>query len=327
MKETVHFLPDTAEEVMVRKIPTGRKSDTVGHILNQLAKESWDDIETVYITSEEEGLLGIIPIHQLLISERSESLGKIMHHVRYKVGPHTDQEKLVIEAIHRDVTSVPVTDHENRLIGAVTSDKMIDILHDEHLEDLLHTSGIHGKISHMSDLITAKLHNVVLARLPWLIVGLGIGFVASFVVSQFEAFLNQNVALAFFISMVAYMSGAINTQSEIIFIRALTVMRFNVVAYFIREFSIGVIMGAIIGLLGGIGSYLLSSSVQIAFTVGLALLISMSLATMVACLVPLLLRSWGKDPAIGSGPFATAIQDLISISIYFTVSLLILGNM
>jgi magnesium transporter len=325
MKDIIHFLPDTAEEVMARKVPTALKSDTVGHVLNLLAKETWDNIETVYITSEDEGLLGMIPIHMLLISERSESLGKIMQHVKYKVGPHIDQEKLVIEAIHRDVTSVPVIDHENRLIGAVTSDEMIDILHDEHLEDLLHTSGIHGKISHMSDLITASVHQVVFARLPWLMVGLAIGFVASFVVSQFENFLNQNVALAFFISMVAYMSGAINTQSEIIFIRALTVMKFNIGAYFMREFSIGVIMGAIIGLLGGIGAYLLSSSIQIAFTVGLALLISMSLATVIACIVPLLLRSWGKDPAIGSGPFATAIQDLISITIYFTVSLLILG--
>lgn len=325
MKDTVHFIPDTAEEVMARKVPTARKSDTVGHILNLLAKDSWDDIETVYITSEEEGLIGIIPIHVLLITERSESLSKIMQHVKYKVGPHTDQEKLVIEAIHRDVSSVPVVDHENKLIGSVTSDKMIDILHDEHLEDLLHTTGIHGKISHMSDLITARLQHVVVARLPWLVVGLGIGFVASFVISQFETFLNQNVALAFFISMVAYMSGAMNTQSEIIFIRALTVMRFNIFSYLVREFSIGVIMGAIIGVMGGIGAYILSSSPAIAFTVALSLLISMSLAAIVACLVPLLLRSWGKDPAIGSGPFATAIQDLISITIYFTISLLILG--
>lgn len=326
MKNTLSFLPDTAEEVMARKVPTGRKSDTVGHVLNLLAKDSWDDIETVYITSEDEGLLGMIPIHKLLISERSEQLGKIMQHVRYKVGPHTDQEKLVIEAIHRDVPAVPVVDHENQLIGAVTSDKMIDILHDEHLEDLLHTTGIHGKISHMSDLVTSRLQHAVFARLPWLIVGLGVGFAASFVISQFETFLNQNVTLAFFISLVAYMSGAMNTQSEIIFIRALTVSKIKTVSYFVREFSIGVIIGSIIGVIGGIGAYMLSSSYEIAFTVGLALLISMSLATLVACVVPLLLRAWGKDPAIGSGPFATAIQDLISITIYFSVSLLILGG-
>lgn len=324
MEQKESLLPDTAEAVMARKIPTARRSDTVGHILGLLSKDSWDDIETVYITSEEEGLVGIIPIHKLLISERSEPLEKLMGRVKFKVGPHTDQEKLVIDAIHRDVKSVPVVDHENRLIGAVTADTMIDILHDEHLEDLLHSSGIHGKITHISDLITARLQHVVVARLPWLIVGLGIGFIGSFIISQFEKFLNQNVAVAFFISIVAYMSGAMSTQSEIIFIRALTVMRFNIVSYLLREFSIGVVIGAIIGVIAGVGAYILSSSVAIAVTVSLALLISMSLATVIACIVPLLLRSWGKDPAIGSGPFATALQDLISISIYFVIAFLIL---
>lgn len=320
------FLPDTAEEVMARKVPTARKSDTVGHVIGTIAKDSWDDVEVIYITSEEEGLLGFVSIHTLLISEKSQTVGKLMDHVKFKVGPHTDQEHLVIEAIHRDVPSVPVVDHENKLIGAVTADQMIDIMHDEHLEDLLHSSGIHGKISHMSDLVTAKLRHVVVARFPWLLVGLIVAFTASFLISQFESFLNQNVALAFFISMVAYMSGAINTQSEIIFIRALTVTRFSIGSYLVREFFIGIIIGSIIGLLGGIGAYVLSSSFAIGFTVALALLLSMSLATLVACIVPLLLRAWGKDPAIGSGPFATAVQDLVSITIYFVVSLLILGG-
>jgi magnesium transporter len=163
-------------------------------------------------------------------------------------------------------------------------------------------------------------------RFPWLVVGLIIAFLASFFISQFEIFLNHNVAIAFFISMVAYMSGAINTQSQIIFIRALTVMRFNITAYLVREFLIGIIIGGSIGLIAGIGAYLLSRELLVAITVGTALLISMSISTLIACMVPLVLRAWGKDPAIGSGPFATAIQDLVSITIYFTVSLLILGG-
>jgi magnesium transporter len=324
MKKMQAYFPDTAEEVMARKIPTARKSDTVGHVLNELAKNSWDDIETVYVTSEEEGLLGLIPIHTLLISQRSEQLSKVMEHVRLKVSPHEDQEQLVIEAIHKDVTSVPVVDHQNHLLGAVTSDQIVDILHKEHLEDLLRASGIRGEGTRILDLINGRLRHVILARLPWLIVGLGIGFISSLIVSRFEQFLNTNVEIAFFISMIAYMSGAMSTQSETMFIRAVTVLKINIGRYLVRELFVGIIIGAIVGVLAGLGAYILSHSVEVALAVGLALLISMSVATVLACVVPWVIKSLGRDPAIGSGPFATAIQDLLSITIYFLIAHVIL---
>jgi magnesium transporter len=313
------------EEVIARKVPTAKPTETVSHVLNFLAKEKWDDIETVYVISKDTELLGMIPIHNLLIAQKSEVMSKIMDHVKLKVGPHVDQEKLVIDAIHKDVTSVPVVDHENRLLGAVTADRIIDILHEEHLEDLLRFSGIRGEGAMISELITAKLKHVIIARLPWIIVGLGVGLVASLVVSQFEDFLNKNVALAFFISMIAYMSDAVGTQSETLFIRSLTVARFNMVRYLVRELAVGVIMGSVVGVFAGIAAFVISNSIGVAFAVGISLLLSMSFATILACIVPLGLKSLGKDPAIGSGPFATALQDFLSITIYFVTALLILG--
>ena len=247
-----------------------------------------------------------------------------MQRIKLKVGPHLDQERLVIDAIHKDVTTVPVVDHENRLIGAVTSDKIIDILHDEHLEDLLHASGIHGKIAHTSDLITARLRQVVLLRLPWLLVGLVVGVAGSFIISGFEKFLNENVSLAFFISMIAYMSDAIGTQSETLFIRAITVSKFNISRYLLRELAVGIIIGAIVGVVAAGAAFIISQSLQISLAVGVSLLLSMSIATFLACIVPLGLKALGRDPAIGSGPFATALQDLLSISIYFVIALVIL---
>ncbi len=103
-------------------------------------------------------------------------------------------------------------------------------------------------------------------------------------------------------------------------------MKFNVYKYLLRELSIGVIMAIIMGGFAGICVYLLTGSLIVSSAITLSLLISMSFATMLACGVPLLLKSWGKDPAIGSGPFATAIQDFVSIMIYFTVSLVILSG-
>ncbi|HSA83779.1 MAG TPA: magnesium transporter [Patescibacteria group bacterium] len=322
-----HPLSESAGSIMVKNVPVTKESATVAQVLHLLSKDNWDDIHSVVVISDHGFLLGIVPIHSLLISTKEKLIKHIMKKVPFSVHPSLDQEQVVIQAIHNDVQFVPVVDNENRFLGAVTADQIIDILHDEHLEDLLHTSGIHGDIEHMSDLVKARVQSLVLIRFPWLVVGLVIAFLASFFISQFETFLNHNVAIAFFISMVAYMSGAINTQSQLIFIRALTVMRFNIASYLVREFFIGVIIGGSIGLIAGIGAYLLSKDFLVALTVGTALLISMGISTLIACVVPLVLRAWGKDPAIGSGPFATAIQDLVSITIYFTVSLLILGGL
>lgn len=314
------------EEIIARKVPTAKINNTVGIILNILARDRWDDIEAVYVLSEDDKLIGMIPIHNLLVADKNQSIEKIMDHVKLKVNPDVDQEKLVIDAIHKDVSSVPVVDYENHLIGAVTSDKIIEILHEEHLEDLLRFSGIRGEGGRISELITAKMKHVIFARLPWLIVGLGVGLAASLVVSNFEDFLNKNVALAFFISMIAYMSDAVGTQSETLFIRSLTVARFSMVRYLMRELAVGVVMGSIIGVCAGIAAFVISHSVGVAFTVGISLLLSMSVATIIACLVPLGLKHIGKDPAIGSGPFATALQDFLSITIYFVIAIAILGG-
>lgn len=326
MDKNAAFLPDTAEEVMVRKIPTAKSSETVSHMLSLLAKESWDDIHSIYVTSEQDELLGVVPIHKLLISEKGEMLGRVMDKIKLKVGPHTDQEKIVVEAIRKDITSVPVVDQENRLIGAVTADQIVDILHEEHLEDLLRASGIRGKGSHILELVDARFHHLIFVRLPWLFVGLGVGLMASIVISGFESFLDRNVALAFFISMIAYMSDAIGTQSETIFIRSITVMNFNKMSYILREFLVGIVLGGIMGICAGLAAFFISHSIDISFAVGISLLLSMSVSTVLACVTPLALKAMGRDPAIGSGPFTTALQDLISITIYFAVALLILGN-
>ena len=318
--------PETAGAIMIRNIPTSKEEETVGEVLKMLGKGDWDDSHVVVVVSDHGFLLGLVPVHRLLTAKKDRIMRQIMQKVRLSVQPTIDQENVVFDAIHKDVQFVPVVDAENHFLGAITSDQIVDILHKEHFEDLLHSSGIQGKLDTMADLVTASLRDVVFARLPWLLIGLTIGFIASLIISRFELFLHNNVQIAFFISMVAYMSGAMNTQSEILFIRALTVMKFNITKYLIREFGIGVCIGAIVGGIAGIGAYMLSSSFAVAITVALSLLISMSLSTILACLVPLLLKSWGKDPAIGSGPFATALQDLLSITIYFLIALAILGG-
>ena len=176
-----------------------------------------------------------------------------------------------------------------------------------------------------AELVTARFWDLIKIRTPWLIVGLLGGLLASVVVSRFELTLQETLSLAFFIPVVAYMSDAIGTQTETIFIRALTNLKFNIIKYISRELVVGATMGSVIGVLAGIFGYILSGSAAVGQIVGISLFLSMTVATGLACSTPLILKVFRQDPAVGAGPFTTALQDVVSLTIYFLVASAILG--
>lgn len=175
-----------------------------------------------------------------------------------------------------------------------------------------------------SELVEARFWDLIKLRFPWLVIGLIGGLVASLIVSHFELSLRENIALAFFIPVIAYMSDAIGTQTETIFIRALTDLKFSVPKYILREFYVGATLGLITGVVAYIFAYIISWASAIALVVGVSLFLSMTTATVLACLTPIFLKGLGKDPAVAAGPFTTALQDVVSLTIYFVVASLIL---
>ena len=185
------------------------------------------------------------------------------------------------------------------------------------------------KLSHhdslmKAELVTARFFDLISIRLPWLVIGLVGGLLASVVVSRFELPLRENISLAFFIPVIAYMSDAIGTQTETIFIRALTNLKFNIFRYIVRELIVGAVIGSVMGIATGIFAYILSGTVKIGIVVGLSLFLAMTIATVLACITPIILRFFGKDPAVGSGPFTTAVQDVASLTIYLTIAVIVL---
>lgn len=188
----------------------------------------------------------------------------------------------------------------------------------------------HMKLSHhdslmKAELVNAKFWDLIKLRFPWLVIGLVGGLLASVIVSQFEQFLKQNVALAFFISIMAYMSDAIGSQTETVFIRALTNLKFSIPRYIAREILLGALMGLVFGLLSGIAAFVISGSFRIGIAVGISLFLSMTIATGLACVTPIVLKAFKQDPAVGAGPFTTAVQDLVSLTIYFTIASFVLS--
>lgn len=161
-------------------------------------------------------------------------------------------------------------------------------------------------------------------RLPWLAVGLLGGIGASYLVSRFEIILSQNISLAFFLPFIVYMSDAVGTQTETIFVRNMTKGRSHFVIYIVKEFFLGIILGVLFGGATGLFAYAWLHDPKTAWTVGVAMLANVAAAPVIALIIPEILFKEHTDPALGGGPFTTIIQDILSILIYFLIASVII---
>jgi magnesium transporter len=201
---------------------------------------------------------------------------------------------------------------------------VVEVLLREHDEDLARLGGFMASSSSarhaLDEPITARLWH----RLPWLLLGLGGAVAAAGIVSGFEQQLERHVLLAFFVPGIVYMADAVGTQTEALVIRGLSV-GVDVRTFVGRELLTGLLVGIVLALTFlpiGIGVW---GDVRIAATVALALLAACSTATVVAMALPWLLHRSGRDPAFGSGPLATVVQDLLSLLVYFWIASLVAG--
>jgi len=174
------------------------------------------------------------------------------------------------------------------------------------------------------DVVKEPLEHLISQRIAWLLVGLGGGLLATLIVAKYEAILAADVRLAFFIPIIVYLSDAVGTQTETIYVRLLSQKRVRLWRYILKESAIGCGLGVIAGaLVGAFAAYWLQS-LAFGLTIGLTMLINLSTAPVLAVLIPNLLYKRHADPALGSGPLATIIQDLISLLIYFLVASIII---
>lgn len=315
---------ETVNSIMSKNVPMCSPGDTQGTLLAIISSRKWASVHNMYVLDEVGKLLGVIHIDKLLRASKNAKADSIMSTPKVILHPADDQEKAVFEAIKKDVIAVPVTDDADHFVGAVTAASIIDVMHDEHVEDTLITAGLHGKASHIVKLATERTLLIVRNRAPWLIfglaVGLGLGVISSFFQNQLEA----NVAIAYFIPVVAYIADSVGTQSEAIAVRALATLKINPALYLTKELLVGLVLGVTMGVLGGFGAALISNSIHIGFVVALALLVASVVAAVLASAIPMIFKAVGKDPALGSGPLSTALQDVLSILVYFAFASLLI---
>jgi magnesium transporter len=240
------------------------------------------------------------------------------------IAPGVDQEVAAWRAVHHHEGTLAVVDDAGRFLGLIPPYRLLGVLLQEHEEDLARLGGFLAGSESARVASEEPVRLRVWHRLPWLLLGLGGALLAAVIVGRFEEQLAENVLLALFIPGVVYMADAVGTQTEALVIRGLSV-GVGVGGVARRELLTGAIVGILLsGAFLGVG-LLTWGDADVMVAVALALLGACSVATVVALALPLMFQRLGVDPAFGSGPLATVIQDLLSILIYFGIAVAIVG--
>lgn len=309
--------PETAAFHLVTSIPTATPELPVAVVLEELRGRRFDCADCIFVVDDAGRFSGIVRINDLLAAPPEQRIGAIVEPEHGVAHLDDDQEHIALLAMEKEMIAVPVVDAAGKLAGAVPADALLDILRHEHMEDLQRLAGIQRNADGAERSLTAPIYDRIRRRLPWLVVGLAASAAATAVVALFEETLNANVTVAFFVPALVYIAGAIGTQAVSVAVRALSVIEIGLVGLVRDELVIGLTIGLAMGVLTALPVYAVFGDHRLALALGLAVLGAGTVSAVVGFGLPWGFQRFGFDPALGSGPICTIIQDVASLAIYF----------
>lgn len=253
-------------------------------------------------------LLGAVDLDQVLRSKRGVRIEEVMHETRHAIPATMDQEEAARDFEQYDLLSAAVVDENERLVGVLTIDDVVDVIQQEAEEDLLRMGGVGDE--ELSD----SVRDTSRSRVPWLLVNLVTAFLAASVINLFEATIEQVVALAVLMPIVAGMGGNAASQTMTVTVRALATRDldiYNAGRIIRREMGVGFINGVIFAVLIGCVAGFWFGDPNIGGVIAAAMVINMFAAALGGILIPLLLDKVGADPAVSSAVFVTAVTDIV----------------
>ena len=299
--------------------PRARGDETVGSFLARLAQARPASVELVCVTDEAGRLGGALPVARLFAVDPSAVLGNVMDRTFPRARADEDQETAASIALHHRVDALPVVDGTGRLLGVMPAQALLQVLRREHVEDLHVLAGVRREAAQARHAIEDPPLRRARHRLPWLFVGLAGAAAATLVMAGFEATLRETVAVAFFIPALVYLADAIGTQTEAIAVRGLSLARGGIGHLLAGELRTGALIGLALALAAFFPILLAFGDARLAAAVSVSIFAAGAVASAIGIGLPWLFARRGLDPAYGSGPVATVIQDILSIVVYFMV--------
>lgn len=320
VQDFMKYAPDTAGGIMTNRYVWIRDYFTVAQAVDKLKSfaSMAETIYYLYVLDDDNKLVGVVSYRDLLLASQQDKVSDIMFNRVISVPVDMDQEEVARIIQRYDFIAIPVVNEENLMVGIVTVDDVIDVVIQEANEDIEKFSASGHSIDFNTSAFTASFR-----RLPWLILLLFIGLISGSIISGFEETLAQVVALAFFMPMIAGMTGNTGTQSLAVVIRGLVVNdidRRTTLRLVLRELGVGCIIGVICGVLISIIAYLWQGDPVLGLVVGSSLFLTLIIGTLAGTVIPLLLYKFDVDPAVASGPLITTLNDVFSLTVYFTLA-------
>ena len=316
LEQLLPFPEDTAGGIMGLEF-VAVKADASLQDAIEIVREKKEEVANLYyvwVVDDFKRLVGVVSLKDLLIESPSKKVSEIMNPEVISVNALSDQEEVIYLVKQYDLVSIPVVDENNRLRGRITHDDIIDVIEEEVDEDISLMAGVIDE-----EIAEESTFRISKARLPWLIMGLFGGMIAAFVINHFEPSLEKIIALSFFFPVIMAMGGNTGTQAATVVVRGLAtgdVSLVNAGKRLFREMRValvnGIICGAILGLFVGI--WLKDSGLGL--IVGVALVMIVIISGFIGAAVPMALKRANIDPALGTGPFVTTSNDILSLFIY-----------
>jgi magnesium transporter len=307
--DLLEYPEKTAGRIMNPKVFALSEDMTAAEAITAL--QAARDVEMVfylYVIDARRHLVGVVSLRRLLLVPPDTPLKRIMTTDLISARVDTDQEEVARQVASYNLLAIPVVDEENKLVGVITVDDVIDVIKDEATEDVYRLAGLAS-----DDRVFTTPTESLRKRLPWLIVNLGTAFIAASVVKLFEGTIGVVTSLAVFMPVVAGMGGNAATQTLAVIVRGIAIGELtwsNSRKALIKEALVGLGNGVACGIVGGGVVWLMQGTPWMGLILGMAMIINMFVAATAGTLIPLSLRALKVDPALASSVFITTLTDV-----------------
>jgi magnesium transporter len=304
---------------MIASVLRALPEERAGAVLARLAAEKPASVELVLVVNRHGALQGVVPLAKLFASGADAAVKDMLDPAFPRVTPDTDQERAASAALHHGVDALPVVDGDARALGVMPSQALLQVLRREHVEDLHRLAGIQREAAQARHAIEDPPLRRARHRLPWLLVGLIGSAAATAAMAGMERTLQAHIAIAFFVPALVYLADAIGTQTETVAVRGLSLTRAGLAPLLVGELRTGMLIGTVLGGLALLPIWLVFNDARLAAAVAISIFAAGTVANGIGLLFPWVLHRLGFDPAYGTGPGSTVVQDVCTILVYFSV--------
>lgn len=329
VQDLLQHKPKTAGAIMTTEYFALPEPTTAEEAIHKLqGAKNTGNVFYLYVTDQDEKLAGVLSLRQLLQVPPHTRVGTMIKREVISVTTDTDQEEVAKLVARYNLLAIPVVDKDQLLVGIITVDDVVDIIHDAATEDMLKMSGTRS--GEEETLLHASVATSLRLRVPWLLTNLIGSMVSGMILWFFRHTIQEVVAVVTFIPVIAAMGGNVGLQSSTLVIRGLATGEIelsDVRKVFLRQVTIGVLIGLLCGVVTLAVAAGMHINLALGFVVGIAMVCALIVSTALATIMPVVLKRYGVDPAVAAGPFVTTANDITGIAIYLSLATAVLTHL